>query len=810
MDIETIENNIQEKDNIDDIENIDYNYINSGLIKNGIFCQKCFSFYLIKSFEYSHDKEEILINLFCNNGHYEQISISDIINNYQNPNQKLYSCNECQVYYKDREKIFICPKCEKIFCLNCKKKHAISEASNFKKKNFKNKIKLKSLFFLDKCCHSKNYEKFCNDCNEYLCKKCFDENDEHINHDIINLPMNQKSMKKDLENIIKDEENLINEKNDIYNQLLIKARNNFSKYIEHRKKIVELKRLILYSYQVKSQNYHQLKNLDLIKQNFLQKDEIIKSFYNLSEILDKYNNNQKGDNNLKNFLLENNFKINNDNNKSNNNIFLENRQLLRPIFKQDVFQEKQIIIKNGKDVIINTQEIKRLEKNKDNIEKTEPQEIKISEKLEKNNINIDKNEDNSNSENAPAPLCANLENNNDNNLALGINYNLSPVNSEEKNKLNDNVNNNNIVNKLKFEDCSKYIQIFNDQIRKVLVIDENYLIILFECNPPNLFFYCLNKDIKKNAYKLQSKLSLFFKHENFNDINKFPDNSILLCTNNIIKKIKFIDFVNSEYIVLFNLDIRTESDKYLQISKMDICLPLYNNDFITINRNLIYIWFKQKNKNKRKESYAREKIEIKSAEKFFICAGKEVSYDLILFNIYKTKKDDDYDSYLINFELWKDEFIDLNKKNKNMLKLDRKKNSIKQLNQDYAAINLFEGGYILYNISQRKIDKTIKEYNFYLYENNFMCLDNYVHIIEIKKYSKEDEIYELSQSKIKNINLSQNFNDIEIKKEQLELKNIQIKDVVVFTSIEEKEQNKKQILFIIIIFDNKIMILDYP
>ena len=243
---------------------------------------------------------------------------------------------------------------------------------------------------------------------------------------------------------------------------------------------------------------------------------------------------------------------------------------------------------------------------------------------------------------------------------------------------------------------------------------------------------------------------------------------------------------------------------------MDICLPLYNNDFITINRNLIYIWFKQKNKNKRKESYAREKIEIKSAEKFFICAGKEVSYDLILFNIYKTKKDDDYDSYLINFELWKDEFIDLNKKNKNMLKLDRKKNSIKQLNQDYAAINLFEGGYILYNISQRKIDKTIKEYNFYLYENNFMCLDNYVHIIEIKKYSKEDEIYELSQSKIKNINLSQNFNDIEIKKEQLELKNIQIKDVVVFTSIEEKEQNKKQILFIIIIFDNKIMILDYP
>ena len=808
MNIEEIENNnIQSSDNLDNFENIDYNYINDELIKNGIFCQKCFSFYLIKSFEYSQDKEEIFINLFCNNGHYEQISISDLINNYQNPNKKLYSCNECKIYYEEREKIFICPKCEKLYCLNCKKQHAISEQNNFKKMNLKNKIKLKSLFFLDKCCNSKNYERFCCDCNEYLCKKCFDEKDDHINHDIINLPSNQENMKKSYEDSIKNEENLINEKNDEYNNLLIKARNNFSKYIEYRKKIVELKRLILYSYQVKSQNYHQLQNLELIKQNFLQKDEIIKNFYNLSEIIDK-NNNQKGDNNLRNFLLENNIKINNEKNKSNyKNIFFNNRELLRPIFKQDVFQEKQIIIKNGKDIIINTQEIKGLEKNNDNEDKSDIQEIRNS---EKNNVKVEKSEDNSNSENSPAPLCGDLDNNNGNNFDSELNKNLSLFYSKEKNKSNDNTNKNNIVNIIKFEDCCKHIHVLSEQIRKLIVIDENYLLIIFECNPPNFYFYYLNKDINKNSYKLQSKKSLFFKYETFNDISKFSDNSLLLCTNNIIKKIKFIDFVNAEYIVLFNLDIRTEEDPFLNTSILDICLPLYNNDFITINRTLLYIWHKQKNKNKRSESYIPEKIEIKSDEKYFICAGKEVSNDLLLLNIYKTKEEGDFDSYLIELEIGKNKNIDLNKNINYKLKLDKKKNSIKQLNQNYAAINLFEGGYILYNISQKKLDKKINENNYYLYANNFMCLEDYVHIFELKKYNKDDESYEFTHNKIKNINLNLNFNEEEINKEQVELKNIKVKDLVVFTRNERNAQNKKLILVVIIIFDNKIMILDYP
>lgn len=809
MNIENNENNnIQPSDNLDNFENIDYNYINTELVKNGIYCKKCYSFYLIKSFEYSDEKEEILINLFCNNGHYEQISISDIIRYYQNPNQKLYSCNECKNYYEEREKIYICPKCEKLFCLNCKKQHAISEQNNFKKTNLKNKIKLKSLLFLDKCCNSKNYVKFCNDCNEYLCSKCFDEKEEHLNHDIINLPSDKENIKKNFEDSIKEEENLINEKNDIYNKLLIKARNNFSEYIECRKKIVELKRLILYSYQVKSQNYHQLKNLELIKQNFIDKDEIIKSFYNLSEIIDK-NNNRKGDNNLKNFLIENNIKINTDKNKSNNkNIFLENHELLRPIFKQDIFQEKQIIIKSGKDIIINTQDIKSVDKNSENVEKNDSQEIKI---LEKNDMNIDKFEENSNSENSPAPFCGELVNKNDNNLIPEINNKLPSINSEEKNNSNDNSSKINIVNKIKFEDCCKNIHIFNEQIKKVIVIDEIYLLIIFECNPPNFYFYCLNKDISKNSYKLQSKKSLFFNHENFNDINKFSDNSILLCTNNVIKKIKFIDFINVEYIVLFNLDIRNEEDKFLNISILDICLPLYNNDFITLNRNLLYVWNKQKNKTKRIESYIPKKINIICNDKFIICAGKEVSNNLILLNVYKTKEDD-YDSYLVELELGKDKFIDLNKAINYKLKLDRKKNSIKQLNHDYAAIDLLEGGYILYNIIQNKVDKTIKENNYFLYANNFLCLENYVHIIEIKKYHIEDEMYELYHNIIKEINLSQNLNEneAEIKKIQLELKNNRINDLVVFTRNKKIAKNKKQILVVIIIFANKIMILDLP
>ena len=83
-------------------------------------------------------------------------------------------------------------------------------------------------------------------------------------------------------------------------------------------------------------------------------------------------------------------------------------------------------------------------------------------------------------------------------------------------------------------------------------------------------------------------------------------------------------------------------------------------------------------------------------------------------------------------------------------------------------------------------------------------------MFELKKHNCENELYEFCHNKIHNSSLNQNYNIEEIKKEFLELKNIKIKDLIVFTRNERNAQNKKVFFVAIIILEKKMMILDFP
>ena len=194
-----------------------------------ITCPKC------QNLSYLNINKNNIYNISlnnCKNNHeYGDLSINEFIKYQNNIKIECDICKNNKNLYNNN--FYIC-SCEKLLCKLCLEKH------NIKNHNI---IKYNKRF--DICnIHEKEYISYCKECKLNLCEKC---EVEHYNHKIIlykiiiSNKIKIEEMKKDLnENIkiIKEYKGEINILNEIYNNIIIKYKNDLDDYINMINKIL--------------------------------------------------------------------------------------------------------------------------------------------------------------------------------------------------------------------------------------------------------------------------------------------------------------------------------------------------------------------------------------------------------------------------------------------------------------------------------------------------------------------------------------------------------------------------------------------
>jgi hypothetical protein len=185
---------------------------------------------------------------------------------------------------------------------------------------------------------------------------------------------------------------------------------------------------------------------------------------------------------------------------------------------------------------------------------------------------------------------------------------------------------------------------------------------------------------------------------------------------------------------------------------------------------------------------------------------KEISNNFVVINLYKVKKIDDFFSYLIYLNVDKDKLFDLNKRTKSKMKLNKNKNSIKKINNDYFSVLLYNGGCLIINISTRKIEENIKDYNDIFYINEFKEYGQYLYYFAIKKSSLNNKVYEYKHYKMNNCDdFVKTLPTIE-KKFNINIDNhIQNFEVIIFNN-EENYINRFDVLAMLVIGEKFILI----
>lgn len=272
----------------------------NGIIKSeDIICPKCrghclidFNNYKIRLYgcEKGHEINNILLNEFYNT---QIINLNNII------------CNKCNKVNKNmtyNKQFFKCLTCKENICPACKSIHD----NKHKIVNYKN-IK----YICEE--HNDSYYSYCNECKINLCILCKSKHNK--NHEIINF-----------ENIYPNVEEKKEELNKFKNiiDILNKDINEIMKILNVVKENINIYYQIYYdlinNYEIQKRNYYILKNINYFKSNVKiinDIDEIIKEkdLHNkIKYILNLYNNIENKSENINN----------NDNNKTINNIYLNN------------------------------------------------------------------------------------------------------------------------------------------------------------------------------------------------------------------------------------------------------------------------------------------------------------------------------------------------------------------------------------------------------------------------------------------------------------------------------------------------------
>ena len=230
---------------------------NPSFSKPSFHCPEC---HLIPLLNLKEKDNENIVEIKCCNGHNKEIPLNEFMDKYLQKNSYNIQCFDCGLKLEPKKRFKFCSECVKVFCKNCLKKHS----SNLTTANHET-ISLRKI---DKfcCLHNYRYTHYCETCHRNICENCFYL---HHNHQILCL----KEIKftrneiKDMREKLNKENNIINEIVELFEKTLKTLQNKFDNVINHKRQVIEFKKIIEDTYETKDSNFFIIENINRLKFN---------------------------------------------------------------------------------------------------------------------------------------------------------------------------------------------------------------------------------------------------------------------------------------------------------------------------------------------------------------------------------------------------------------------------------------------------------------------------------------------------------------------------------------------------------------
>ena len=797
---------------------IQKNLKNYNIQCKGIFCSKCYSIAFMNIFQ-EKEAEEIFIELTCAKKHIEKLSLSNFLNDYQK-----YYKKECPIchFNSNINKLLYCITCKKIFCTKCKNSHYFGK--NEQEHN------IERFIFKDKKCKEHNFklnEYYCSTCIKYLCQLCLKNG--HIHHDIINLYFNIDKKKEQLKSIIEKEENQNKMELKECNELIVKINNQFKHIIEREKKISNIKKCIINNYVMNVSCYKIRKNLKLIEKSFYNKEKVKLIISKVSKKFEvNYNNCLKGNNKKsqkKKEKIETKAHNNIDYQKKSVDKIFENSHI-KKIKKDDPIN----VINSSSNNCLSSSLNQKLEYHSNSILKNsnfnkiviivddsnthikDNNNINYKDENQYDNTSLTSIEENSTFYNMEAPPFYN------NYIRLiktnFLNYPKIEDNNKKFNiqKLEEYANKKELMKE--DNDQKKYYKIIQTKknIKNIFCLSHNNIIISYDIQESNnLSIYKIIHD-EKEFITMKHLKYINVINEPINDINKYKDESILICSNKNITIIKIINHEKGEYIKLFKYTNNNSNliDKSLKKSTFKICLPLSNTNFITCAKINSLIYWK---KIEEKEEYKLQIINIAICDIFSM---KEIKKNLIVLAFKCETNNYNNTFFLLYLEIDNHNIMKVIAKKHIQNELSEDKNAIQKINDSFFLVILNKIGFLIIDSNKKEIIKKTFFNSSSILVLESIIFDEYLYNFVIEKNNQENKItFKQYKSKIEEIykdkmkmepgkdfflNFKNNLNKIGIFFEKKENNNQKF--------INNEDENLT--IEIVLVFGyNKIIIFDY-
>ena len=221
------------------------------------------------------DDKTKTISFKCEKHGLKTMNLNTYLSNCLNYNPQNWKCSVCENIQRDCKEEFIYCQCNNVFCAGCFSIHQ-------KKEKGEHKFTIQSNKFNLRCKKSKDhyeevYKGYCYECKTHYCQKCENEHKWHEKVDIKTMQIQEKEVDK------------IKEINKEYERL-----------ISYYKGMIQLNKLIMYSYKNCRDNYYNLNNINTIIKNDKR-----------NEILNTLNDKENGaiipgeeDSNITNYMNE--------------------------------------------------------------------------------------------------------------------------------------------------------------------------------------------------------------------------------------------------------------------------------------------------------------------------------------------------------------------------------------------------------------------------------------------------------------------------------------------------------------------------
>ena len=244
---------------------------------------RCTSCSLIPFFYLNSETHEI--NIHCEAGHNNNISLNEYMKKYFNQNKDKINCSTCDS--KLNSNAIYCKECASFLCEKCSKYH-----KKFNETKTHHVISIKKY---DTTCmlHFKTFCAYCKKCKKNLCSLC---KNIHEHHELFIFNENYiKNLNQIKENLQK-EKNYYSDVEKIFRKLILEIQSEFINFFEQKEIENNFKSNIINCYETYKENYYIIQNINAL--SFENKPFIIdntqNSLYNLEQMFNYLNkNNQK-------------------------------------------------------------------------------------------------------------------------------------------------------------------------------------------------------------------------------------------------------------------------------------------------------------------------------------------------------------------------------------------------------------------------------------------------------------------------------------------------------------------------------------